>query len=411
MKRVVITGMGVVSPIGNDVPSFQKALEEGVIGIGPITKVDEPESPIKLAAEVKNYNPEAAIPKKDIKRLDLFSQYALSAADEAVKSSGLDLEAVDSHRMGVIISSGIGGMETFENEVIKFHEKGGFKIAPLFIPMMIGNMAAGNVALEYGCKGICTNVVTACAASTHAIGEAFRNIKHGYCDVILAGGTEAAVTKAAVAGFSALKALSRSDDPLRGSIPFDAERDGFVIGEGAGILVLESLDHAQERGATILGEIVGYGANCDAYHITAPSPGGEGASACMSLALAEAGIDPNEVQYINAHGTSTQLNDAAESAAIERTFGEHSKDLLVSSSKSQFGHLLGAAGAVESIALLTGMNKGFAPATMGYKVQDEVCNLNYVPNAIAKANIKYAMSNNFGFGGHNASLCFKKWEE
>ncbi|MCL2353806.1 MAG: beta-ketoacyl-ACP synthase II, partial [Defluviitaleaceae bacterium] len=408
MKRVVITGMGVISPIGNDVPSFQKALEDCLVGIGPITKVDEPESPIKLAAEVKDFNPEAVIPKKEIKRLDLFSQYALSAADEAVKSSGLDLEAVDSHRMGVIISSGIGGMETFESEVIKFHEKGGFKIAPLFIPMMIGNMAAGNVALEYGCKGICTNVVTACAASTHAIGEAFRNIKHGYCDVILAGGTEAAVTKAAVAGFAALKALSRSSDPLRGSIPFDAERDGFVIGEGAGILVLESLEHAQARGATILGEVVGYGANCDAYHITAPSPGGEGASACMSIALAEAGIAPNEVQYINAHGTSTQLNDAAESAAIKRTFGDHTKNLLVSSSKSQFGHLLGAAGAVESIALLTGMNKGFAPATMGYKVQDEVCDLNYVPNATVKADIKYAMSNNFGFGGHNASLCFKK---
>ncbi|MCL2855826.1 MAG: beta-ketoacyl-ACP synthase II [Defluviitaleaceae bacterium] len=411
MKRVVITGMGVISPIGCDLESFEKSLREGVVGIATITRVQVADSPIALAAEVKDYNPEDDIPKKEVRRMDLFSQYALSAAARAVKHSGLDMDGVDKSRLGVIISSGIGGMETFENEVVKLYAKeNSMKIAPLFIPMMIGNMAAGQVALEYGANGVCTNVVTACAAGSHAIGEAFRSIKHGYSDVILAGGSEAAITRASVAGFNALTALSRSTDPKRGSIPFDKERNGFVIGEGGGVLIIESLEHAQARGATIYAEIVGYGANCDAHHMTAPSPDGSGAAACMALAIGEAGIAPADVVYINAHGTSTPLNDAAETNAIKSAFGDHAKNLLISSTKSQVGHMLGAAGAVEAIATIIGMTKGFAPSTAGYQVADPDCDLNYVTNGVVDADIKYALSNNYGFGGHNASLCFKKWE-
>jgi 3-oxoacyl-[acyl-carrier-protein] synthase II len=407
LKRVVVTGMGVISPIGNDIESFGAALRGGVVGIGPLVGFDVSDSPVKLAAQVKDYNPEGAIAKKDIKRMDKFSQYALSATSEAMQMSGLDLTKVDLARMGVIISSGIGGMETFESEVIKLHTKGGFKTAPLFIPMLIANMAAGLVALEYGARGICTSVVTACAGATHSIGEAFRSIKHGYSDVIITGGSEAGITRSAIAGFSSLTALSRSNDPARASIPFDKERDGFVIGEGAGILILESLEHAQARGAKIFAEIVGYGANCDAYHMTAPSPDGEGAAACMALAVAEAGIRPEEVDYINAHGTSTQLNDAAETSAIKTTFGNHARNLLISSTKSQIGHLLGAAGGVEAIAAIIGMNEGFAPPTMGYKIPDDDCDLNYVTNEAKSCQIRYALTNNFGFGGHNASILFK----
>lgn len=412
MNRVVVTGMGIISPIGNDVASFGAALKRGDVGIAPITKVSVAGSPIHLAAEVKDFNPEPVIAKKDAKRLDTFSQYALVASEEAVASSGLDLEKINKDRFGVIISSGIGGMETFESEVAKLHSKeDSMRIAPLFIPIIISNMAAGNVALRYEAKGICTSVVTACAGATHSIGEAFRAIKHGYADIMLAGGTEASITRASVAGFNALTALSQSSDPARGSIPFDKDRNGFVIGEGSGILVIESLEHAKARGANILAEIVGYGANCDAYHMTAPSPDGSGAAKCMTLALKEAGIAPQDINYINAHGTSTPLNDAAESAAIKKAFGDHAKNLLVSSTKSQIGHLLGAAGGVEAIATIIAINEGFAPPTMGYQNPDEDCDLNYVPNAAIDIDIKYALSNNFGFGGHNAALAFKKWEE
>jgi len=402
--------MGVISPIGNDLQSFSDNLRKGMVGISPITKVDIEDSPIKLAAEVRNYNPEMDIPKKDVMRMDKFSQYALSAAAQAMHQSGLNMDKVDKKRLGVIIGTGIGGMKTFEDEVIKMHEKGGMRIAPLFIPMMIGNMASGNVAIQYGAKGICTNVVTACASSTNTIGEAFRNIKYGYADVIITGGTEASITRAAVAGFNALKALTRSDDPARASIPFDAERSGFVIGEGAGILILENYDMAVARGANILAEIVGYGTNCDAYHMTAPSPDGEGAADAMMLAMAEAGIAPTDVGYINAHGTSTPLNDAAETLAIKRAFGDHANDLFVSSTKSMMGHLLGAAGAVEAIACIVGVNDGFVPPTMGYKVPDPECDLNYVANKSAEVQINYALSNSLGFGGHNATICIKKWE-
>jgi len=410
MNRVVVTGMGVVSPIGNDLQSFSDNLQKGMVGIAPITRVVIEDSPIKLAAEVRDYNPEADIPKKEINRMDKFSQYALSAAAQAMEQSGLNLDQVDKKRLGVIIGSGIGGMETFETEIVRMYEKGGLRIAPLFIPMMIGNMASGNVAIKYGAKGICTNVVTACASSTNTIGEAFRNIKHGYADIIITGGAEASITRAAVAGFSALKALTRSQDPMRASVPFDKERSGFVIGEGAGILVLENYDMAVARGTNILAEIVGYGTNCDAYHMTAPSPDGEGAADAMSLAITEAGIDPAKVDYINAHGTSTPLNDAAETLAIKRTFGNHADNLLISSTKSMIGHLLGAAGAVEAIACIAGMTRGFVPPTMGYQVPDPECDLNYVPNKSLDKQMDYALSNSLRFGGHNATICIKRWE-
>ena len=410
MNRVVITGMGLISPIGNNIFDFTNNLKSGKLGIAPISKVQIDDSPIKLAAEVKNYNPENDIDKKEIKRMDLFSQFAISAAKQAIDSSNIDLNSIDKSRMGVIIGSGIGGMDTFESEIIKMYDKGGLKIAPLFIPMLIGNMAAGNVALYIGARGICTNVVTACASATHSIGEAFRNIKHGYSDIIIAGGTEAAITRASIAGFNALKALTKSDDVHRASIPFDKERAGFVIGEGAGVLVLESLDSAISRKANIIAEIVGYGANCDAYHITAPNPDGHGATECMNLAIKEAGILPNEIEYINAHGTGTSLNDSAETIAIKRSFGEHAYKLNISSSKSMTGHLLGAAGAIEAIACIAAINGSFIPPTMGYREFDSDCDLNYTPNKYIEKEINYALSNSLGFGGHNASIIIKKFK-
>lgn len=408
VNRVAVVGMGAISPIGNDIKSIIESLKGGKVGIDFISKITM-QSPIKLAAEVKNYNPEDSIPKKEAKRMDLFCQYALSAAIEAVNNSGLDIESINKKRFGVIIGSGVGGMNTFENEVVSLYEKG--KLSPLFIPMLIGNIAAGNVAIHFGAKGICTDIVTACASSAHSIGEAYRSIKHGYSDIILAGGAEACVTNSTIAGFNALKALSRSDNPRRSSIPFDKERDGFVLGEGAGILVLENYEMAKVRGANILAEVVGYGANCDAYHMTAPSPDGEGAAECMLQAIEEANLSPKDIDYINAHGTSTQLNDAAETLAIKQTFKDHAASLFVSSTKSMTGHLLGAAGALEAIASIVAIGQGFVPPTMGYSVPDADCDLNYVPNQAVYTDIKYALSNSLGFGGHNASLCFKKVEE
>lgn len=408
MNRVVVTGMGVISPIGNHLEDFTHSLRHTVVGIGSLTKVVVEDCPIKVAAEVKNYNPEADITKKDIRRMDLFSQYALSATAQAVRHSGLDMEQINKKRLGVMIGTGIGGMETFENEIVAMHEKGGLRIAPLFVPMMIGNIASGNVAIAYGAKGICTNVVTACASATNAIGEAFRNIKHGYSDVIITGGTEASITRGAVAGFNALKALTRAEDPLRASIPFDQERSGFVIGEGSGVLILESYQHATARGANILAEIVGYGTTCDAFHMTAPSPTGEGAATAMTLAMEEADIAPSAVGYINAHGTSTQLNDAAETLAIKQAFGNYAKDVPISSTKSITGHLLGAAGAIEAMACIVAMNEGFIPATAGYTTPDPECDLNYTPNQTITQDVEYAMSNSLGFGGHNASILIRK---
>ncbi len=411
MKRCVITGMGAITPMGNDVQEFWKNIKSGVCGIDKITRFDTTEFKAKVAAEVKNFEPTLYVEKKELKRNDLFSIYGVAAAHQAYESSGIKEGEVDPFRFGVIVGSGIGGLITMEEQILKMGEKGPSKVSPLFIPMTIGNMAAGNIALRFGAKGICTDVVTACATGTNCIGEAYRNIKHGYLDMCLAGGTEASVTPIAVAGFSNLTALSTSDDPLKASRPFNKERGGFVMGEGAGILMLEELEHALKRGAKIYGEVVGYGSTCDAYHITAPSPDGEGAAAAMEMAVKEAGISPEEISYINAHGTGTHHNDIGETAAIKRAFKEAAYKIPVSSTKSMTGHLLGAAGAVEAIACVFALEEGFIPPTIGLEEADPECDLDYVPNVGRAAQVKYTLSNSLGFGGHNAVLCLKKWEE
>ncbi|HHA4628921.1 TPA: beta-ketoacyl-ACP synthase II [Enterococcus faecium] len=411
MNRVVITGYGVTSPIGNDADSFLNSLKEGTNGIAPITKFDASETGITLAGEVKDFPYDKYFIKKDSKRMDMFSIYGIYAALEAMEMSGLDKEKMNQDRFGVIIGSGIGGLPTIENQVIRLHEKGAKRVSPMFVPMAIANMAAGNIALRVGAKGICTTIVTACASGTNSIGEAFRNIKHGYSDVILAGGTEATICEMGIAGFAALTALSESTDPNRGSIPFDENRNGFVMGEGAGVLVLESLEHAQARGAKIYGEIVGYGANCDAYHMTAPTPDGSGASKAMKLAMEEAGVQPEQVGYINAHGTSTPANDQAEAKAIQIALGENFRDTYVSSTKSMTGHLLGAAGGIEALATLLALEHQFIPPTINVEKQDPEIDLTVVKNESKPASFTYAMSNSLGFGGHNAVLCMKRWEE
>lgn len=408
-RRVVITGMGAITPIGNNIAEFWDGLKNGKNGINFITRFDTAESKVKCAGEVKGFDPATVVDKKEVKRNDLFSIYAMAAADEAVKMSGINLDEIDRERLGVIIGSGIGGLCTIEEQATKMATKGMSRIAPLFIPMAISNMAAGNVAIRFGAKGTCLDVVTACASSSHSIGEAFRSIKHGYTDYIIAGGAEASICKLGIGGFAALKALSTSEDPDRASTPFDKERGGFVMGEGAGILFMETLESAKARGAEILAEIVGYGSTCDAYHITAPAS--EGAARAMKAAMAEAGIDKTEVGYINAHGTSTPANDSTETKAIKEAFGDHAYNLNISSTKSMTGHLLGATGAVEAIASILALKNGIIPPTIGYKVPDEECDLNYTVNEAVKRDIKYALSNTLGFGGHNGVLCLKKWEE
>ena len=408
-NRVVITGMGAVTPIGNNVNDFWNNCKNGVNGVDFIKAFDTTEFEVKIAAEVKDFTTDGVIDKKEARRMDRFSQFALVASDEAIKDANLDLEKVDRDRLGVIIGSGIGGYNTMETEFFKLFEKGPKRVSPLYIPMAISNIAAGNVAIKYGAQGICTSVVTACASGTNSIGEAYRNIKHGYSDIIIAGGTEAPITKSGVSGFTNMKALNSLNDINRASIPFDKDRSGFVIGEGAGILIIESLEHAQKRGAKIYGEIVGYGSNCDAYHITSPAPNGEGAKKAMKLAIDEAGIKPEDIGYINAHGTSTPYNDKFETLAIKNLFGEKAYDVAVSSTKSMTGHLLGAAGAVEAIVCLKTMEEGFIPPTIGYKEKDEECDLDYVPNVGKEKNVEYTLSNSLGFGGHNATLVIKKW--
>ena len=410
-RRCVITGMGAITPLGNDTASFWDGLKNGKNGIGYITKFDTTDYKVKIAGEVKDFNAELYVSKKETKRNDLYSIYAVAAATQAVEESGLNLEEIDHDRFGVIIGSGIGGLQTIQEQVTKLCEKGPSKVSPLFIPMAIGNMAAGNVAIKFGAKGICENIVTACATGTNCIGEAFRAIKHGYNDVILAGGTEASITGIGVAGFTNLTALSTNSEPSKASRPFDKNRDGFVMGEGSGVLVLEELEHALKRGAKIYGEVVGYGANCDAYHITSPCPDGSGAAKAMKLAMAEAGITPKEVGYVNAHGTSTHANDSGETMAIKLALGDCAKTTAVSSTKSMTGHLLGAAGAIEAIACVKALEEGFIPPTINYETPDEECDLDYVPNTGRKADIKYALSSSLGFGGHNGVLCFKKWED
>ncbi len=408
-RRVVITGMGAVTPIGNNIEEFWDGLKSGRCGIDFIKSFDASECKTKIAGELKGFDPESAVDKKDIKRMDKYSIYALAAAQEAVESSGIDLDSIDHDRFGVIVGSGIGGLITIEEQVIKMHEKGPGRIGPMFIPMAIGNMAAGNVAIRFDARGTCIDVVTACASSTNCIGEAYRNIKHGYTDYILAGGAEAPVCKIGIGGFGALKALSTSEDPKRASIPFDKERGGFVMGEGSGVVFMETLESAQARGARIYAEVVGYGSTCDAHHITSPTV--EGPAKAMLAAVNEAGIDKESIDYINAHGTSTAVNDANETAAIKLAFGEDTaRKINISSTKSMTGHLLGATGAIEAIATVLAINNSFVPPTVGYKVPDEECDLNYTPNTGVERDIKYAISNTLGFGGHNAVICLKKWE-
>lgn len=410
-NRVVITGLGAITPVGNDVDTFWNNIKNGVCGIDFIKGFDTENFKAKLAAEVKNFDPIEVLGRRQARRMDRFSQFAITAADEAIKDSKLNLNNIDKTRIGVVVGSGIGGIGTIEKEHETLIKKGPNRIHPLFIPMIIGNMAAGNIAIRYGAKGICTTIVTACATSTNCIGEAYRMIQNGTADIIIAGGAEACITPLSIAGFISLTALSKSRDPHRASIPFDKERNGFVMGEGSGIVILESLKHAQEREAKIYSEIVGYGSTCDAYHITAVDPSGEEAAMAMGEAIKEAGIDKSEVSYINAHGTSTISNDKGETVAIKRLFGDVSKNIPISSTKSMTGHLLGAAGAIEAIVCIKSLEDGFIPPTIGYKEKDKECDLDYVPNIGRKKDIKYAMSNSFGFGGHNAVILLKKWGE
>ena len=410
-RRVVITGLGAITPIGNNVQDFWKGIKEGKCGIDEITHFDASEYKVKLAAEVKEYNPEDYFDKKAAKRLDTFSQFAIIAAKEAWNDSKLDKETENMERVGVILGSGIGGLETMEREMAAIHAKGPDRVSPMFIPMNIANMAAGNVAIELGAKGESIAMVTACASGTHCIGESFRMIKNGYQDVIIAGGTEATITPIGIAGFTNIKALSQATDKNRASIPFDKERNGFVMGEGAGIVILEELEHALKRNAKIYAEVVGYGATSDAYHITSPAPGGEGGARAMKIAMEEANVKPEEITYINAHGTSTHLNDSCETVAIKTALGEASKKVMVSSTKGHTGHLLGAAGGVEAVVCAKSVEEGFIPATINYKVPDEECDLDVVPNEGRKVEVKYAMSNSLGFGGHNASILLKKYEK
>ncbi|MCT8977569.1 beta-ketoacyl-ACP synthase II [Clostridium sp. CX1] len=408
-RRVVVTGLGAVTPVGNDVETFWNNIKSGVHGIDFIKSFDTENFKAKLAAEVKDFDPIKYIDKKEAKRMDTFCQFALASAVQAVENSKLDLENINQDRFGVIVGSGIGGIGTIEKEQTKLLEKGPGRVQPLFIPMIIGNMAAGNIAIRFGAKAICSTVVTACATGTNSIGEAYRTIQNDLADIMIAGGTEASITPLSIAGFTSLTALSRSTDPNRASIPFDKERNGFIMGEGAGILVLESLEHAQKRGATIYAEVVGYGSTCDAYHITASDP--QGAAKAMELAIKEAGISKEEVSYINAHGTSTEVNDKSETGAIKMVFGEFARNIPISSTKSMTGHLLGAAGAIEAIVCIKSLEEDFVPPTVGYEVPDEECDLDYVPNKGRAAKVNYAMSNSLGFGGHNAVILLKKWSE
>ena len=409
-NRVVVTGMGAITPIGNNVEEFWKAIKNGECGIDKITLFDTTNHKVSLAAEVKNFDPEELLGKKEARKLDRFSQFAIVAAKEAMTDSGLDNVEFDHDRFGVIVSSGIGGLNTMENSCHTLMEKGPDRVSPYVIPMMIGNMATGNVSITVGARGYSSSVITACAGGTHAIGDAYRMIKHGYQDIMLCGGTEASIVPVGVAGFANIKALNTTDDKTRASIPFDKERAGFVMGEGAGLIVLESLEHAKKRGAKIYAELVGYGVSSDAYHVTSPLPDGNGGARSMKGAITEAGIKPEEVDYINAHGTSTPLNDRCETMAIKTVFGEDTK-VMVSSTKGNTAHLLGAAGGVEAIVCIKAIKDGFVPPTIGYKVPDEECDLDIVPNVGRNVDVKYAMSNSLGFGGHNSTILFKKYED
>lgn len=408
-RRVVITGLGAITPIGNNVNETWKAIENKKNGIDNITLFDASNFKTKFAAEVKNYNPLEHFELKQSKRLEKSSQFAIIAAREAVKDSKLDLSNIDLNRVGVFVSSGIGGLKTIQDQSVICNVKGNNRVSPMFIPMAIANMPSGNVAIEFGFKGESVAMVTACASSTQAIGEAYRTIKHGYEDIIITGGTETAICEVGMAGFENMKALCTANDKERASIPFDKERSGFVMGEGAGILVLEELEHALNRNAKIYAEVIGYGASTDAYHITSPSPDGEGAASAMERAILDSKINCDDVDYINAHGTSTYLNDSIETKAIKRVFGEKTK-VKVSSIKGNIGHLLGAAGAVEALVCIKAIEKSIVPPTINYKVKDEECDLDIVPNEPIKQDLNIVMSNSLGFGGHNGCIVLKKFD-
>lgn len=409
-RRVVITGIGIISPIGIGIEEFWSAIKEGKNGVDYITRFDTEGFSTKIAAEVKDFEPEDYMDKKESKRMDRFTQFAVAASKLAVEDAQLNLNSINKERFGVIIGSGVGGLATLEEQYEKLLKKGPKRISPFFIPMMISNMAAGQIAILLGAKGPNETVVTACASSTNAIGDSFKIIQRGDADIIITGGTEASITPLALAGFSSMKALStNNDNPKLASRPFDKNRDGFVMGEGSAILILEELNHALNRGAKIYGEIVGYGMTCDAYHITAPAENGEGASRAMRIALDDAKIEPNQIDYINAHGTSTPYNDKFETAAIKEVFKDHAYKLKVSSTKSMTGHLLGAAGGLEGAVCALTVYHDFIPPTINYNTKDEECDLDYVPNKGIKHKVNYAMSNSLGFGGHNASIIIKKY--
>ena len=406
-RRVVVTGLGTVNPTGNTVEESWKGIREGKVGIGEITAFDSSAFSVHLAGEVKEFHPETVFDKRELKHMARFTQFAMIAAEEAMLDSGIS-GSLPPEEMGVIVSSGIGGLKTIEEEHTKGEQKGFERVSPFFIPMSISNMAAGEIAIRHKLKGLCICPVTACAGGSNAVGDAFHRIRDGYETAMLCGGTEAAISELGIGGFATMKALSPATEVSRASIPFDKERSGFVMGEGAGILILEEREHALKRGAKIYAEIVGYGANCDAYHITSPAPGGEGAAACMELALKDAGVTAAEIDYINAHGTSTHLNDLGETAAVKTVFKDRAYSVPISSTKSMTGHLLGAAGAVEAIFSVLALRDGFIPGTMNYQVKDEELDLDYVPNKGREQELRYALSNSLGFGGHNACLVFKK---
>ena len=409
--RVVVTGMGAITPIGNDVESFWQGLKDKTVGIGPITYFDTTDYKCKLAAEVKGFDPKQYMDAKAARRMEAFSQFAVAASKEALEQSGIDMEKEDPYRVGVCVGSGIGSLQAMEKDVKKLNEKGPSRVNPLLVPLMISNMAAGNVAIQFGLKGKCFNVVTACATGTHSIGEAFRSIQYGEADVMVAGGAEASITPIGIAGFTSLTALNTTEDASRASIPFDEDRNGFVMGEGAGVVVLESLEHAKARGANILAEVVGYGATCDAYHITSPAEDGSGAAKAMEFAMKDAEIMPEQVDYINAHGTSTHHNDLFETKAIRLALGDQAEKVKINSTKSMIGHLLGAAGGVEFITCVKSIQDGYVHATLGLEEPGEGCDLDYTQGDGVEMNVNYAISNSLGFGGHNASLIVKKFTE
>lgn len=408
-RRVVITGVGAITPIGNNVDSFWEGIKCGKNGIDEISSFNTENMKVKMAAEVKSFDPSEFIDKKEVKRMDRYTQFALIAAEESIKDSKLDFNTLNKERVGIMFGSGIGGLCTIENQIRNLVAKGPNRVSPLTIPMAISNIASGTIAIKYGILGSVLSLTSACATSTHCIGEAYRSIKNGYLDIIITGGAEASICEFGISGFQSLTALSKSEDKNRASIPFDKDRNGFVMGEGAGSLILENLDSALKRGAKIYAEIVGYGSTCDAYHITSPCLDGDGAYRAMRDALIDADITPDNISYINAHGTSTEINDKVETLAIKKALGDYYMNSYVSSTKSMTGHLLGAAGAIEAIVSIKSLQDNFVPATINYVNKDDDCDLNLVVNEGKEVNVEYAMSNSLGFGGHNGSLIFKKW--